>query len=958
MRSDKKNNMEKVKKILKIIVLVVVAVVCSVYFYNQIIHTSVPIHSDDADSAIDLVNMIELGKGRISYWLSPLNMVNGLLYRLFGATELFIQVFFAFKYFVCILMAMFLAVYNKEKFSWWVLPLFVFFGAMPGCFGTASVQPLKAHAWTVAVPLLCLCFILVKGNCFNSLKKGDAIIIALISLYGIVEKDLLIAVNCWIPFVLYMLLYWGQNGTLKKYFKFVLVVGLFLLVLGKVFLGNFEYRGYGSAVSVFPSISGIWENIIMFVTSLLNIFNIKLIGENVFRFDTITAFLRLTLLMYSIGYVVRQLIRIFKNGVESIGFVDAVLAISAVVVICAYLFAGRRDEEIHIRYATYLYYIFSIMLVKAVVEFVEKNKLGLQVARVNVFSAFFVVCILVSVDNISMTREVNNTDNLAEQLKNEEGLEYGLGSFWTGSVISVLTEGAVNVQAAEYANETLVPYFHVWDPYESGNKFFNFIIEDPEISFGINEGSIIKTYGQYIEKKVIGEKKIYIYDYDIRTKPLTLNFKDVDYSCPQYEIAEGELKINPNEEFTISHFYATVGKIKIIIAGQFAEEQVLLKANHEIIPQMLECENGMLAFEITVPTLYEDLDLTIINASSDNVVVESITAERIDNSISIEKEALDEVYLTPGYYIFGFEGVDIKDTDAGFIQNGKTLERTVLNNGNQKVAYGIYVEEEGQITVQLDAKGMVESIFYQNELAETFGDKDGRIYTKNDRIYLHGSGTMLYGPYMDLEDSLYILTVHGFGLEQLDISFSKEGKYSFGNIMLIDAGDGWKSYLIDATGTVEMFEVIARGIEKDSSDVWYYTFQKCNASEIQCRMTYKWDSLALRTTGEKNEQCEAICLNAGEICYGPYITLLKGQYKVTISGENLYAMQVSATSDAGERNIGVGEAEGNNDDCMEYYFTLEETRDGVEIVLQNIENEDIKVTQYVIEMVSPQRTLN
>ena len=50
--------MKNKKKAVSILILIMVGMVCALYFYNELIHMEIPIHSDDAGSATDLRDMI------------------------------------------------------------------------------------------------------------------------------------------------------------------------------------------------------------------------------------------------------------------------------------------------------------------------------------------------------------------------------------------------------------------------------------------------------------------------------------------------------------------------------------------------------------------------------------------------------------------------------------------------------------------------------------------------------------------------------------------------------------------------------------------------------------------------------------------------------------------------------------------------------------------------------------
>ena len=82
---------------------------------------------------------------------------------------------------------------------------------------------------------MCLVYILFRGNDLHQIQKKDICILAIISLIGIAEKDILIAVNCWLPFCcIGNIFYTVWCG--KKYIKQILLVGMSGLILGKLVL--------------------------------------------------------------------------------------------------------------------------------------------------------------------------------------------------------------------------------------------------------------------------------------------------------------------------------------------------------------------------------------------------------------------------------------------------------------------------------------------------------------------------------------------------------------------------------------------------------------------------------------------------------------------------------------------------------------------------------------------------
>lgn len=121
--------------------------------------------------------------------------------------------------------------------------------------------------------------------------------------------------------------------------------------------------------------------------------------------------------------------------------VDAIMTISVPVVLVIYLIGGKREDDISIRYAAYVYYALLVLLCRKMCEVVQKDQFELQIksCRINMVSAFCVVAIIVSADPVTFTREENETDILAETIASNEQLECGRGSFWQAGVVSCLT---------------------------------------------------------------------------------------------------------------------------------------------------------------------------------------------------------------------------------------------------------------------------------------------------------------------------------------------------------------------------------------------------------------------------------------------------------------------------------------------------------------------------------------
>lgn len=943
--------MKNKKKYFEIGFIILIGILCSLYFYNQLIHIEIPIHSDDAGTAIDIRDMFERGTFRLSYWLAPFNWINGILYNMFGATEFFLQSFFVFKYFVCITLSLYLGLYNRKSFAWWLVPIFIFLGAMPGSFGTASIQPLKFHVWTIAVPLFCLTYMLIRGNDIQKLKWIDITIIGFVAVFGLVERDILIVVTCWIPFAIYWFIYFLQKGHIKRYLKQIIISSSLLLIAGKLVFEGIKYTGYGA--NKFSSIDVIFQNILTGITGLLSLFNINYEGSDILQFNTIFVFIRIIILIYIIWCIISILKDIYIKKIENVSLVDAILSISAVVCVVAYLFGGYREDAISIRYVAYLYYIFPIILCRKSFELIKKQSLEIKIKKinVNVLSIFFGVCILTFIDDVDFYREKNDMDEFTQELETIGGLDCGLGSFWTAGVISVLSDYSVSVQAGSWENGQVIPYLSEWDDYGNGNRCFNFFIEDPEKNFGISEENLISTYGKYEKKYDISGKRVYVYDYDIRTKPICIKYDNTAYIALDHNVSieNNQIALKQKNSILLNNLAIRVGKIRITVNGEGLKGKIDLTSNYDI--SIIKSKDGLgeIVYEIDIDQLYDDLVLEIFNNSNRKVLIDSIIVERIENNIKLPLDFKQEIEMKKGYYEFAMEGENIKNSTMNFEVDGNMIEAKRINNGRQRVVYGILIENDGKMRIEASFKGKVDSFYYQNEISTNFDAVNKSVFTKGHGISINEAGTTLYGPYVDLDEGMYVLNIYGMGLNEVDIWFQNNGGDTYDDVFLTNRSNQKYSYLIDVKDKADLFEVLISDVSKESVNIRYYTLEKIEQPiKEKWELFYSYDDKKISTTGYVDNNKKCIVIKENELCYGPYLKLPKGAYCLTVNGKNISNADVSITYNSGAETFSNVTKTIVSDETVKYEFLLEKQCDNIEFIIRNNTNSNIDISTYEI----------
>ncbi len=932
--------------------VVAMGVLLAVYFYSQLIGTEIPIHSDDAGTATDMRDVIEMGTAGWSYWTRPLTLLNRLVYMLAGPSELFLQIFFAVKYGICISLSLFLALYFKRKFAWWLLPFFIFF-CLPGNFGTASIQPLKFHVWTQIVPLICLTYILKKGNDFHLLKKTDICIVFCFSIFGLIEEDILVVVTCWLPFLLYALIYVWQKGTIIRYRNPVLVFSMLALLFGKAFFSNIEYQGYGT--SRFVDVEDIGNNLVVGITGFLSMFNIDLIGSNVLQFQTVICGIRLLLLGYAVWCVAVIIRDIFAEKIENVDMVNAVLAMSVVVLLAVYLFGGMREDAISIRYMAYSYYALLIVSCRKTCEAGIEKQFLFRTKRyfVNILSCFFIICIVVTMNRVSFKREENEADQLAEQIQEIGSIECGMGSFWTAGVTSCLTNYETEIQAGERKKDgRIVPYLSKWDSYSSGNRYYNFFLEDCERGdFGITAKNLIEEYGIYRKKYELENANVYVYDYDIRTAPLNINTDRREY-FQNYEhlmIENNAIQLKQNACVVLGNLCLSVGKIRMSVYGTFEENALAVELGENAHIQMVEQNKNKAVYEITAEQFYENPKIKLSNRGSDACEIKNICLERLQNSILLPNNAKHTLDLVPGYYIFGIEGKQIKNSKIFFEANGAECRAERLNNGTKKVAYGVQISKQTKVNIAIENQGTMLEVYYQNEIQSSFDHPGKRIYTTNNGIQVKQAAGLLYGPYDSIESGIYEVDIYGKNLDNAEIRFTYDGGTPLEHAMLIQKRGDHLLYRIEVDENKELFEVLISGDGDKGCKVYYYTLTSVDKDSLQkVDLTYHYYDRSIHTSAV-NTKANEILLNRNDVCYGPYIRLPEGKYRLELAGRNLSDAEIVVTYQNGEKTVQNLKKNSSTQIKSEMEFVLEETAENVEVVIRNYQDIAVGIRNYKIQ---------
>ena len=766
--NEKKYNKTKYI-VMSIIIILTVSVIMTLYYGVQVCESSLPFDSDDAGTFIHMRDIVEYGSEFKYHNLDIFYWIVRLIYGILGESVSAVIVDYAVRYGITIFFMFLLALIDKKgKAHWQVLPI-LFFVTMPGNFGIASCKVFKYHIWASFISLLIALIICYVKN----IKNKEILICILISIWGIVEGDILVITSAFIPLVVLLII---NNLTYLKYnIKKCLMLFIILVILAKLILSKWNYLGYGA--SFFPSVNDILNNVIVGVEGLLGLFNISIVASNIFSYSFLESCLRLLIILYFIICVVKLINNIIKGNHNNNSLIENYLAIVWSFSIIGYLFGGKREDEVAIRYMLMFFYTTIIVGIWNTVEFMDKYRKYFYLKKINILSVLFIILCLFSVGNINF--KIDNSEDYSDIKKtayfiNEnEKYKNGLGSFWRAGSIEVVTNGENCVQSVEInENDKAEPYLMENVPYYLGNKDFNFFVEHKQENHGINEENLIKYYGNYTEKKEFDNSTVYLYDYDVRTKPLKITSDSIMY-LNNIESNTKNIELQDQMPLEIRNINMTIGIVTLKINTDSNVNDIVVQTNLSDKVEIYTKDNQIYA-DIYVETYSSDRKIIISNKSEACVNIKSITIVKKSNSILLDNcESYNIKCGTEPVYI-GIYGENVKDKEMIFENVDDSVSIVKDKAGKSLVMYKVTSSENSVITLKLEDAEGVSEVFYQNGIYSDFNIPNIMFYTNDTGMIYDSDNKLYYGPYVSLKEGTYEITVRGNNLSISNINLTSD----------------------------------------------------------------------------------------------------------------------------------------------------------------------------------------
>ena len=826
--------------ILTYIFFLIIVIFGGYYFYQQLLAIDIPIHSDDADSAIAFFDErfwggIGKAKGKLQVFM----IISNIVYHIVGYSEYGVRIIFVLQYCLALFLALFLLKKINESNNLTIieLPIFCFFVLLQGKNGPAEVQISKFHVNST----ICLFMLLLCLYCYQKCKKRKYLVLsAFIFIFSVLQLDyLLCLIIVILPIFVFFL--WDK---IKENSSIILLLGIIfisLLAIYNIVLLILSFWGLDFEINLTgwgvirnaASITQIGDNLVLFFEGLLGMFNCNIGNQNLVDVYTLLKVLKALFVVAMIGVLILRNIDIFIKK-RNVSMLESVLVFACDFDILAF-FVSYEVDAISMRYCSFLLYALPLISLGYLKDKIDLNKVIWKTKytitmKVGI-SLFFGMFCLAMIENVwDNTRTTMPNDNLAKIII-ENDLKFGVGPFWASKVITILTGERSVVQSVEMKDNNINPFLTVASIYEDKALQFNYIISDMEknysyddAEFNVVEENILEKYDN--EKKIIDvdeDKKIFIYDYDIRKYPIKLS-------------NDNKIILDKNEKKKWNFYEFEIGEYYIDIEGENLKD-INLKVDNAYVSLVKESKSFS-RYEILINEFNLSHCIELINESEKQLKITKITVKtkraamdiKINNKIINENQSIklkdelisDKISLDGQKYRIVMYGENIDQLSMEILGD---IECSLCEQGERRAVYTVKANDSQDFKIKLINKGNDEIILnnfsyemdeVQDEMiiSETDLFKTGKM---NDNIILQKDDVQ-YGPYYKLKKGKYKISCYGENLTKCTFWSYYDKAFTNVEIKNICIEDSCVSYYIELEKDVDDIEFLAKN-ENDDCEV-------------------------------------------------------------------------------------------------------------------------------------------
>jgi len=702
---------------------IIISVIVAAMFLTMLFLAVMNFSADDAQGYHWLYQRYELGeRPEGSSLFNPMLALLSVLYFLgIGADGAQIcMAYYAILYFGCIVITLLLALQEAKTNRWWLLLMAVFI-FLPG------IEANRYHLVPTFATLLTIYLIALYQNTQNRLFCLLAITVIIYTLITVNDRALFLMSIC-APIIIWAIIWCLQNKSRHKYLYFASLLCAVTMMLGIILdfvlksvrgsgLAIFgEWDGYGgSDYAVWIDVETLWNRAIpSFFSALMSQYNIPLNGGFIQALSFFWV-IRILIVGLSLAVCVLYLKDIVKQGIENLDIVESMSSIIICVLTLANLLNGESKWHSGVdgwsinRYNSVAWFLLIVILVRWINKKyvgVEWNKiLKRKITSESVLTIIF-ACLVIGYATTTQKNDLGKEPCRAEVEfldSADNSYQYGVASYWKSFPITAKTSGKHIVCPGWIVEDEVdhsIQYLQCNSDtgnWSDGSNFFNYIISDLGNTMTIDDQNIMSIRGDYIDKNIVGNSEIYLYDYDIRWTPrLIMEAVGSDYELTEDIEYYFDFPIGTNR---IEMDVTNSGNFNLKINDNADVENVVItNVNNNKIYVDLVCRQNT------------NVTLKVARKENEQTTIHKIVLKRVKGAIEVSG---NEIELKEGSYIVTFKGENLDHAHVMFEGENITVKR--LTDGRIKNRYQIDIAVSQTIKYNITGNDIVvDKVFYED----------------------------------------------------------------------------------------------------------------------------------------------------------------------------------------------------------------------------------------------------
>ena len=705
-----------------VIIFIITALLAGCFYVSALFNT------DDAGTYLMYYKEYNLGavKCSVKEMLEPTFWISRLLF-LFNTTANGARIVIAgltFWYSICIFLT-FLLMRKSCESNLWLYGLATFI-LLP--YEGTNQYHLVAAAFSLLILLFFFNFQSTRNYCC-------LIIAAMVFVYGILflSDRISLLLYTLIPMVIYAIIKCVQDSE-KRYKLYIGALILAVLtvlikaidIIIKAVSGNQSgllgaWSGYGGeSYLTWIDIYDLFDKGIPAFFECLRIqYNIPMNGGMI-QINSFYWIIRMIIVGLMLIAITDRWYHIFKHGLNRINCVDSVTTITVTSNVLVNVFNGiikyySISETPMNRYASVVWFLLVIILVRWIQEKYHEISIyangKITINSSTMLGFIFLFLIVGYMEPIYLGRDSETTDACWSEwnyLKEQDGYNYGIGSFWRSTPIIAMTNGEYNTCAGwisvdeQDPDKLVLKCNDVKELYEDGSNQFNYIISAVGLESTMNQENIERLWGDYEKKQYIDNDRsnsiIYLYDYDIRFEPKVImesvgtDYELIDPIEYYFDFPVGtnriEMRVGNSSNFNLN----------VVDNPDISDVSITLVGDNKIYVDLVCTQNTSVVFHVA---RYENVLTTI----------HKISLKRVKAAIDIDN--IEEVYLNAGEYIFTFAGQGLHDLQVEW--SGDNIETERLTDGRIRNRYRVKLDKAQNISFKASGDDVqIDRITYEN----------------------------------------------------------------------------------------------------------------------------------------------------------------------------------------------------------------------------------------------------